>query len=89
MNNQQQIDLNTLTETQLEQLLQQIQVTVGALEIEKQMHIQSFAQVNAHLQNQKTARFKECKMPTLKKITLPKSDEATYTANNQTAVNKV
>lgn len=88
MNNQ-QIDLNTLTLEQLEQLLANLTSAIGQLELQKQMHIQTYVQVNTHYLHEKEKQAKQMpiKMPTLKKITLPKKEEeATYTPNNTTAV---
>lgn len=91
MNNQQQIDLNTLTVEQLEQLLGNLTSAIGQLELQKQMHVQTYVQVNTHYLNEKAKQAKQMpiKMPTLKKITLPKKEEATYTPNNSSTVTSI
>lgn len=82
MNNQ-QIDLNTLTLEQLEQLLGNLTSAIGQLELQKQMHIQTYVQVNTHYLNEKEKQAKQVKfkLPELKKITVPKQEEVTYTPN--------
>lgn len=79
MNNTDNIQLDTLTPDQLNQLLFNIQAKIGQLEIEKQIHLNSYAQVALEVQKRQ--------VPKLKKINLPKqldkADEATYTLNKQ------
>lgn len=89
-NNQQQIDINTLTVEQLKQLLSTIEATIGRLELEKQTHMVNHFQISAQLvEKMKVAQQKPINMPKLKKITLPKlgeSEQVTYTPNIPTAV---
>lgn len=80
MNNQ-QIDLNKLTIEQLEQLLGNLTSAIGQLELQKQMHVQTYVQVNTHYLAEKEKQVK-FKLPELKKITVPKrEEESTYTPN--------
>lgn len=76
--NQQPIDLNTLSEQQLQQLLLNIESNIGKIELDKQMFLQTYFQVQNFLaQLQEKAKQMPVKMPTLKKITLPKSETVT------------
>lgn len=76
--NQQQIDLNSLSEQQLQQLLLNIESNIGKIELDKQMFLQTYFQVQNFLaQLQEKAKQMPVKMPTLKKITLPKAESVT------------
>lgn len=84
MNNQEQIDLNNLSLQQVEQLLLNIQSSIGELEIQKQMHLNNYQIVlQRYVVLKKQQETPMAKLPNLKKITLPKAnnEQASYTLN--------
>lgn len=84
MNNPEQIDLNKLTLQQLEQIIHDIQLTIGQLEIQKAMHVQNISVViNRFAELKKQQEQTKPKLPILTKITVPKenNEEASYTLN--------
>jgi hypothetical protein len=84
MNNPEQIDINSLNVQQLEQMIHDIQLIIGDLEIQKQMHVQNIAVlINRYTVLKKQQETPMAKLPNLKKITLPKAnnEQASYTLN--------
>lgn len=84
MNNPEQIDINKLTLQQLEQIIHDIQLTIGQLEIQKAMHVQNISVViNRFAELKKEQEKTKPKLPILTKITVPKAnnEEASYTLN--------
>lgn len=84
MNNPEQIDLNNLSLQQLEQLLLNIQSSIGEVELQKQAHIQNYTIVlQRYVVLKKEQEKTKPKLPILTKITVPKAnnEEASYTLN--------